>query len=348
MKAAILEAFREPLVIQTVSDPEPADHGAVLRVGANGICRSDWHCWSGHWPKLISLPHVLGHEMAGTVEAVGNSVTRLKVGDRVVVPFSGGDGSCPMCHGGHVNLCDSPVMPGFRSWGAFAEFVSVDHADLNVVPLPDQVSFLAGAGMGCRYMTAFHGIVTRAQVRPGEWVAVFGCGGVGLSAIEIATAAGAYVVGVDVDDAKLELARSIGAVAAINAGDEPRTSRAVREITKGGADVCVDALGIAATCQNAIKSLKKRGRHLQIGMTNGEDGGNLAVPLDLITDKELTLVGSKGMPPQSYPAMLRLVARGRLDPARLVTRTVRIEEAGDVLASMDDFKTLGFTVVDRF
>ncbi len=348
MKAAVLEAFREPLVIREVTDPKPGPYAAVVKVEANGICRSDWHAWAGDWPKSFELPHVLGHEMTGVIEETGPEVTRFRKGDRVIVPFSGGDGTCPQCQAGLPNLCEKPVKPGFASWGGFAQYVAVDQADLNLVTLPEAMSFVAGAGMGCRFMTAFHGLTARAPIGAGDWVAVHGCGGVGLSAIEIATALGANVIGVDIRADKLDLARKLGAVEVVNAGESNNPARAVRELTGGGAHVSVDALGIEATCRNAIKSLRKRGRHVQIGLTTGTDKGDLSLPVDLIVEKEIELVGSFGMPPHNYEGMLRMVAAGRLDPGRLVTRTVPLEETGTVLESMDGYDTLGFTVIDRF
>ena len=243
MKAAVLEAFREPLVVRNVPDPSPAPHGAVVRVSANGICRSDWHGWAGHWPTTFPLPHVLGHEMCGVVEEVGSAVTRHRPGDRVIVPFSGGDGTCAMCTAGLTNLCEDPVVPGFRSWGGFAEYVALDHVDVNLVALPEAIGFVAGAGMGCRFMTSFHGLTDRAAVKPGEWVAVFGCGGIGLSAIEIARALGARPIGIDIGDDKLTLAKELGAEIVIKTGNGVDPAEAVRDATGGGAHVSVDALG---------------------------------------------------------------------------------------------------------
>ncbi|MGI9333891.1 MAG: zinc-dependent alcohol dehydrogenase family protein [Gammaproteobacteria bacterium] len=348
MKAAVLEAFREPLVIRDVPDPQAGARGAVIKVEANGICRSDWHGWVGDWPKAFELPHVLGHEMCGVVESAGPEVKGFESGDRVIVPFSGGDGHCPMCQAGLANICDNPVVPGFRSWGGFAEYVAVDHADYNLVALPESMSYVAAAGMGCRFMTAFHGLTARGSVSAGEWVAVFGCGGVGLSAIEIANALGANVIGVDIGDDKLELARKLGAVVTVNSATSNNASREVRELTGGGAHVSVDALGIEATCVGAIKSLRKRGRHVQIGMTNASAAGSLSLPVDLMIDKEIELYGSKGMPPARYDGLLRMVEAGKLDPGRLVTRTVPLEETSNVLVSMNDYGTLGFTVIDRY
>jgi alcohol dehydrogenase/propanol-preferring alcohol dehydrogenase len=214
--------------------------------------------------------------------------------------------------------------------------------------VPDAVCFVEGGGMGCRFMTAFHGRADRAAVQAGEWVAVHGCGGVGLSAVQIATALGANVIAVDIHPEKLEFAKKLGAVEVVNAEQSNNPAREVRELTGGGAQVSVDALGIEVTCRNAIKSLAKRGRHVQIGLTIGSDAGDLSVPIDLLVMHELQLIGSRGMPVTQYESLLRMVAAGKLEPGSLVTSTVPLEEAGAVLAAMDDYETLGFTVIDRY
>ena len=348
MRAAVLEAYGEPLVLRDVPDPTLTPGGAIVKVEANGICRSDWHAWAGHWDGLFPLPHVLGHEMCGIVEEVGAEVRGFRAGQRVIVPFSSGEGSCPQCQAGRANICDAPVTPGFRSWGGFGQYVHLAHADLNLVALPEAVGFVEGAGMGCRFMTAFHGLTERVAVRPGEWVAVFGCGGVGLSAIEIAAALGAKPIGVDIAADKLALARELGAVETLDASTLEDAPAALKELTGDGVAVSVDALGLEITAQPAIQSLAKRGRHLQIGMTDNSRDGHLALPVDLMIDREIGFFGSKGMPPANYGPMLELVAQGRLKPGRLVTRTVALEEAGQVLAGMDSFLTLGFTVIDRY
>lgn len=348
MKAAVLEEFSEPLVVREVPDPVISDRGALIKVEANGICRSDWHAWKGHWPGLFQLPHVLGHEMAGTVAEIGSTVTRFAVGDRVIVPFSGGDGTCTYCQAGRPNLCDHPVVPGFRSWGAFGEMVAVEHADTNLVPLPDPISFEAAAGMGCRYMTSFHAVTTRAQLKAGDWVVVFGCGGVGLSVIEIAVASGAAVVAVDIDPEKLALAKDLGAAADFDASFSADVTSAIKDLTMGGAHVTFDALGSQVTCVNAIQSLRKGGRHVQIGMSSGPEGGMVALPMDDIVSNEIEILGTQGMPAHAFAPMLQMVATGRLKPDRLVRRTVSVDDAGDVLAAMDRYDTHGFTVINRF
>jgi D-arabinose 1-dehydrogenase-like Zn-dependent alcohol dehydrogenase len=350
MRAAVMEGIRQPLVVRDVPDPTPPANGVVVRVEANGICRSDWHLWTGDWSWFglaLSLPHVLGHEFCGVIDEVGPEVTRWHKGDRVLVPFSQGEGSCEWCRTGHHNICDTMLTPGVVSWGGYGRRAAVPFADVNLVELPESVGFVEAASMGCRYMTSFHGLVDQACVRAGEWVAVHGCGGIGLSAVQIATALGANVIAVDVADDKLAFAKELGAVATVNAkGVDP--AGAIFEITGGGAHVSIDALGIATTCRNSVNSLRKRGRHLQIGLTSSAEQGEVALPIDLIVLKEATIIGSLGMQAPRFGAMLQMVETGKLRPGKLVSRTIPLEEAGAVLASMDKFATVGVTVIDRY
>jgi len=263
------------------------------------------------------------------------------------VPFSMGDGTCEWCRSGHHNICDALLTPGVVSWGGYARRAAVPFADVNLVALPAAVGFVEAASMGCRYMTSFHGVVDQARVEAGEWVAVHGCGGVGLSAVQIATALGANVVAVDVAEEKLAVAKELGAVATVNAAATDAAA-AVVDVTKGGAHVSIDALGIRTTCRNSIHSLRKRGRHLQIGLTSSEDKGEVALPIDVIVLKEVTIIGSLGMQAPRFGAMLRMVESGKLAPGKLVHRKIPLEDAGDVLASMDRFATVGVTVIDRY
>ena len=350
MRAAVMEGVGEPLVVRELPDPECEAHGAIVGVQANGVCRSDWHGWIGDWGWIgleFEFPHVLGHEFCGVVEEVGSEVKRFKQGDRVIVPFSQGEGSCELCLTGHSNICQHGSFPGFSYWGGFGSMTAVPHADVNLVAMPDTMSFVDGAGLGCRYMTAFHGIVDQARVRPGEWVAVHGCGGIGLSAVQIATALGANVIGIDIDPAKLEFAKQLGAAETVLAGNTD-PAEAVHEITKGGAHVSVDGLGIKATCQASIASLRPRGRHLQIGQTGADEQGEIAVPIDVMIAGELVMIASQGMPAVGYGAMLNMIATGKLDPGKLVTRTLPLEETGTVLASMGDFATIGIPVISSY
>jgi D-arabinose 1-dehydrogenase-like Zn-dependent alcohol dehydrogenase len=350
MRAAVMEAVRKPLVIRDMPMPKPDGHGVLLRIEANGICRSDWHTWVGDWDwigAVIELPYVIGHEFAGVIEEVGAHVTRFRKGDRVIVPQAMGEGTCEMCRHGHHNICDAGVFAGWNFWGGFGRYAAVPYADANLIPMPESMGFVEAAGLGCRFGTSFQGIVNQVKVRPGEWVAVHGCGGIGLSAVHIANAIGARVIAVDIDARKLAFAEELGAEATVDAkaGDP---GGQVREITKGGAHVSVDALGIRATCQNAVASLRRRGRHLQAGLTGSDERGEIKLPIDRIVESEISIVGTLSLPAPGYPAMMTMIERGKLAPGKLVTKRVTLEESIDVLASMDRFATLGFVVIDRY
>ena len=264
MKAVVYRAFKAPPEIEQIPDPVPAKGGVVLKVMASGVCRSDWHGWQGHDPD-IELPHVPGHELAGIIEAVGEGVSKWAVGDRVTLPFVGGCGACPQCDSGNQQVCDNQFQPGFTHWGSFAEYVSIHYADVNLVRLPEEMEYSTAASLGCRFATSFRAIVDQGRVSADQWVVVHGCGGVGLSAIMIATALGAKVVAVDIAEDNLALAQSLGAVASVNANSVANVAEAVRELTDGGAHVSLDAIGNAEVCFNSIDSLRKRGRHIQIG-----------------------------------------------------------------------------------
>lgn len=345
MKAILYSSFGQPPRLQDVSDPSPSPGGVVLRVRATGVCRSDWHGWMGHDPD-IQPPHVPGHELAGVVEAVGRDVRNWRVGDRVTLPFVCGCGVCPECASGNQQVCDRQFQPGFTHWGSFAEFVAIDYADTNLVRLPEEIDDVTAAVLGCRFVTAFRAIVDQGRARAGEWVAVHGCGGVGLSAIMIASAMGAQVVAVDVADDKLEFARSIGAAAVVNATQTDDVGEAVRELTGGGAHLSLDALGSPTTCFNSIANLRKRGRHVQVGLLLADES-RPALPMDRVVAHELEIVGSHGIQAHRYPAIFAMIAAGNLRPQQLVGRKIRLAEAAEALVQMDTFSGTGVTVVDR-
>ena len=300
----------------------------------------------GHDPD-IHIPHVPGHELAGVVEAIGKDVRHWNVGDRVTLPFVCGCGKCPQCASGNHQVCDRQFQPGFTHWGSFAEYVAIDYADVNLVRLPDEIDFVTAASLGCRFATSFRAIVEQGKVSAGQWVAVHGCGGVGLSAIMIASAVGANVVGIDIREEKLAFARSIGAAATVNAATTKDVVAAVVDLTGGGAHVSMDALGSPVTCFNSIASLRKRGKHIQVGLMAAEQS-QPAVPMDRIIANELEILGSHGMQAHKYPALLAMIRAGKLAPEKLVGKTISLEEAPDELANMDSFKGTGITIIDRF
>ena len=346
MKALIYRAFSVLPEIEQVPDPVPTDDGVVLKVMASGICRSDWHGWQGNDPD-IKLPHVPGHELSGTIEAVGKDVSRWKAGDRVTVPFVGGCGRCPECHSGNHQVCDHQFQPGFTHWGSFAEYVGIHYADVNLVRLPSDMDFTTAASLGCRFATSFRAVVDQGRVSEGQWVAVHGCGGVGLSAIMIARAFGANVIGVDLAEDKLALARQLGATTTINAASATDVVNGIRDLTGGGAHVSVDAIGSASVCFNSITSLRKRGKHIQVGLMV-DDHRNARVPMDRVLANELEILGSHGMQAHRYAEMLEMITAGKLAPERLIGKTVCLEEAIAELTSMNSFDTNGVAVITAF
>ena len=344
MRAVSYPAYSVAPTLGELPDPSCPDGGVLIRVEATGVCRSDWHAWRGHDP--VPLPIVPGHEFAGTIAAVGAGVTRWRVGDRVTVPFACGCGQCEVCRAGDTHVCPRQTQPGFTGWGSFAELVAVHAADANVVALPEGVDAVAAAALGCRFATAYRAVVAVGRLAAGEWLAVHGCGGVGLSAVQIGVALGARVVGVDLSPQARAAAERLGAVT-VAGGESGEVAAAVAELTGGGAHVSVDAFGSVATMRASVLGLRPRGRHVQVGLLLG-DAADRGVPMGRVIGWELEVLGSHGMPSRDYPEMLALVESGRLDPAALVGRVVALEDAGAALMAMDDpsASTVGMTVVD--
>jgi len=337
------DGFGAPPYVSDVPDPAPTPGGAVIGVEATGLCRSDWHGWMGHDPG-IALPHVPGHELAGVVVDVGTRVTGWQPGDRVTVPFVCACGSCAECTSGNQQVCERQFQPGFTHWGSFAERVAIDHADVNLVPLPDGMDYGSAASLGCRFGTAYRAVRAQGRVAAGEWVAVHGCGGVGLSAVMVAVAAGANVVAIDVAPGALDLARRFGAAATVDAGSAPDVVSAVREATGGGAHLSLDALGSPATLANSVRCLRRRGRHVQVGLLPPKAGA-ATVPMARVIAYELEILGSHGLQAHEYGGLLALVEAGRLRPDLLVTRRISLDEAPSALAAMGEAPGAGVTII---
>ncbi|MDQ0939699.1 zinc-dependent alcohol dehydrogenase family protein [Streptomyces sp. V1I1] len=341
MRAVVFEEFGKPLEVREVPEPVPSRAGSVIRVEATGLCRSDWHGWMGH-DTDITLPHVPGHELSGVIESVGDDVANWLPGDRVTVPFICACGRCAACARGAQQVCERQEQPGFTHWGSFAEYVPVHHADTNLVALPESMSFATAASLGCRFATAFRAVVGQGRVRPGEWVAVHGCGGVGLSAVMIAAACGARVVAVDVSPGALELARTFGAQACVDASAlTGSVADAVREATGGGAHLSLDALGAPVTCVNSVQSLRRQGRHVQVGLLPQ----GVQLPMDRVVSLELEILGSHGMAAHAYPEMMAMVASGALRPDLLVTTAIGLDDVPAALAALGSASGTGVTVI---
>lgn len=345
MKAAYYSKFQGPVTIENLPDPSPIEGSVILKVEATGVCRSDWHGWMGH-DADIDLPHVPGHELAGTVVETGKGISRFKKGDRVTVPFVSGCGKCAQCSSGNQQVCDYQFQPGFTHWGSFAEYVNIHYADSNLVHLPEEVSFETAAGLGCRFITSYRAVVHQGKVSGGQWVAVHGCGGIGLSAIMIAQAMGAQVIAIDIDDQKLAFAKMIGAQHTINAG-KADVIEAVKELSKGGVHLSVDALGSKVTCFNSVANLRKRGKHIQVGLLAGDDYLP-QIPMHLVVANELEIIGSHGMQAHAYPEMMEMIRGEKLQPAKLIGKLISLEEGAALLPEMNEFQGIGVQVINQF
>ena len=346
MKAAYYTSFQHPIAIGNFPDPSCSKDGVIIAVKATGICRSDWHGWMGH-DGDVKLPHVPGHELAGIVVEVGKDVQNWQKGDQVTVPFCCGCGYCPQCATGNQQICDNYFQPGFTAWGSFAEYVHIAYADVNLVRLPEALSFEAAATLGCRFITSYRGIIAQGKLQPGQWVAIHGCGGVGLSALIIAHAIGAKTIAVDISDEKLAFAQSLGADITLNALHTPDIPLAIKEQTKGGVSVSMDALGSAVTCQNSILSLKKRGKHIQIGLMAGKDT-NPSIPMGTIMSNELEILGSHGMQAHQYPEMMELIFAKNIPLEKMIGQRMDLERGVKALMEMGDFQQVGVMVVNAF
>ena len=345
MKAAVFEQFQGPLEIRTVPDPIPRSDAAIIAVRACGICRSDWHGWMGH-DSDVHLPHVPGHELAGEIVAVGDNVRNWKPDQRVTVPFCCGCGSCEQCQQGQQQICDCYTQPGFTQWGAFAEFVEIRHADVNLVQLPEQMEFTTAASLGCRFATAFRAVVVQGRAAGGEWMAVHGCGGAGLSAVMIGKALGLRVIAVDIRHDRLDLATKCGAEQTLD-GQCVQVADAIQEMTGGGVQISIDALGSRETCRNSILSLRKRGRHIQVGLLLGNES-DPAVPMSAVIGRELELLGSHGMQAHQYHRMLQMIAAGLLTPDQLISDRVSLQKGARLLTELAEFPGRGVSVIDSF
>ncbi|WP_422935358.1 zinc-binding dehydrogenase [Sinomonas sp. P47F7] len=341
MRAMVMDQIGGPLEVRDVEEPGVPDGGVVITVVATGLCRSDWHAWAGH--DDIALPHVPGHEFAGIIAEVGPGVTKWSAGDRVTAPFVEGCGACEWCLSGNAQVCPQQQQPGFTHWGSFAERVVVHAADTNLVAIPAGVSFEAAASLGCRFATAYRALTSRARLRAGEWVTVVGAGGVGLSAVMIAKALGGKVIAVDRNATALEAAAQLGAdhVLLADGSDIPAQVHALT----GGAHVAVDAVGSEQTSADAILSLRRRGRHVQIGLLPPVEG-HPRVPMSRVIAWELDVFGSHGMAAADYPDMLALIETGVFEPQSLIERVIGLEEAASLLPRFDGASVAGMTMID--
>jgi len=343
MRAAVMVEYNADLEIQDVPDPDCPEDGVVLKTLACGVCRSDWHGWRGEHPR-VKPPQIPGHEYCGEVIAAGPQA-KFQLGDKLIAPFILSCGTCPACRAGEQNVCGDQLLPGFIQPGAFAEYIAVPR-DHNLSVLPEDMSPTMAAGLGCRVTTAWHALTGRANLHPGEWLAVHGTGGIGLSAMLLGKALGARVVVVDIVDEKLNHARQLGADAAVNASDG-KAAEAIKDITGGGAHVSIEALGAEVTANASLECLRPLGRHVQVGMPVGHTA-RMEINMSAVYLGNLALYGSRGMPARAYPPLFSLIRSGAVDLSPLIGREIGLAEASAELAAFNGPTPPGVAVITRF
>jgi len=345
MRVAQFDAFGSPLYIAQRELPKSRPHGVVIKVEATGLCRSDWHGWQGHDSDITELPHVPGHEFAGVISEVGSEVKNWKVGDRVTVPFVCGCGECVDCLTGNAQVCLYQWQPGFNGPGSFAEYVRIPQADFNVVALPDSMSFETAAALGCRFATSYRAVIQVGKVQSGETVAVFGCGGVGLAAIMIAKSRGAIVIGIDTSNGARDRARLAGADYVLDS-DHDDVVKDIKKLVPAGADLTVDAFGSVQTSRLAVESLRRLGRHVQVGLLPpAQIGDHATIPMHIVIGRELSIMGSHGMAAASYPEMFADITSGQLRPDTLVERMISLDEVPAALEQLGKNPLPGITII---
>lgn len=351
MKAAVYRSFSGPIIIEDIPQPKAPPSGVVIEVKATGVCRSDWHGWRGHDSDIADhgLPFVPGHEVSGVIVEVGSEVTKFKLGDRAAVPFILSCGHCRMCSTyNRPTTCEKQEQPGFTMYGSFAEYLALPRAERNLSKIPDRVSFVEAAALGCRFTTAYRAVVQQGGLKASDTVAVFGCGGLGLSCVMIASAFGVkQIIAVDVTADALEKALTVGATDIVN-GKTDVVQKRVLELTNGlGADLTLDAAGFKATCEDAISCTRRGGgRIIQVGLPIGDQ--KPIVPMGMVAGKELEIKGSHGCDAQDMPKILELVECGKLDPKKLIEREVTLEQGIKALMEMDSKSPIGMVMITQF
>lgn len=339
MKAAVFHGPGVGLKIEDIPDPRIGPGEILVKVAACGVCHTDLHYLEHGVPTFKKPPLVLGHEASGVVAECGPGVTHVKTGQRVLIPAVLTCGQCGFCRVGRENICANMRMLGNHLDGAYAERVAVPAKD--VLSLPEAIPLHEAAIIADAISTPYHAVKNRACVQPGDTVVVFGCGGVGINAVQLAAAAGGYVIAVDVADRKLEWARQFGAAATINGAAVERVSKEVKKLTCGGADIVMEVIGNPRTIEEAFECVRIGGRLVVVGYTNEA----VSLVAGKIMFKEIEVRGSLGCRPIDYVPLIRMIEQGRIDLKRQVTHSFKLEEIGKAFEAMKEGTSLRSIVV---
>ncbi len=336
MKAAIFNGPKKPLAIEDVPAPEPKTGEILVKVAACGVCHTDLHYIDHGVPTFKKPPMILGHEPAGHVAGMGEGTAGFKEGDRVLLPAVLSCGSCFYCRTGRENICESMIMLGNNVDGAYAEFVTIPAKDAFI--LPEEIPVEEGCIIADAISTPFHAVKNRAQVRPGDSVVIFGCGGVGINLIQVAKASGARVMAVDINPVKLKWAKEFGADEILDPG-KVELAKEIRKLTGRGADIAIEAIGNPDTIQQAFKVLRTGGRLVVLGYTHLD----VALNGGRIMYREMDIVGSLGCRPVDYPRIIEMARVGSIKVKELVTHRFDlgdINKAFDTLRSGDTLRSI--------
>jgi alcohol dehydrogenase len=350
MQAAVYHEFGGPIRVETIPLPICPHDGVIIRIKAVGVCRSDWHGWKGHDSDIIhhGLPFVPGHEVSGIITQVGNNVSSFQIGDRVAVPFILSCGDCSYCQRNRPTVCTEQKQPGFTQYGGFAEYLALPRAERNLAHIPSNVSFQQAAALGCRFTTAYRAVLQQGRLSANDTIAIFGCGGLGLSCIMLAVAQGCkIIIAVDVTENALKKAKQLGATHTLNTRnmDAPFLRQMMEEIVDDGVDVSIEASGFVSACESAIRCTRRGGRMVQVGLVSS---GKPNVPMDMIAAKEIEIIGSHGFAADDLPALLDMVCHNLINPAILIEREVTLDDGAKAIEAMDHSSPLGITMVTKF
>ncbi len=323
MKAAIFRSSGEPLTIEETPKPEPGPGEMVLRVVACGVCHTDLHYTDHNVPTFKKPPIVLGHEISGIVDETGPGVDGWKKGDRVLLPAVVTCGECELCRAGRENICLNMIMWGNHADGGYAEYVKAPAKD--AVRIPGSLDLEASCIIADALSTPYHAVANRARVKKGELVAVFGCGGVGINAVQFASAAGARVFAVDKDEEKLELARSFGASEVVVGSED--LPKQLKKMTSGGVDVAIECIGNPDTVRQGLASIRRGGRVCVVGFCDRPAEVNVG----RIMFFEQQLIGSLGCRPADYDVIVKMVEAGTIKLSPLVTGRFPLDGVNDAL-----------------
>jgi len=339
MKAAVFYGSEGGLKIEDVPVPKISDDEILVKVAACGVCHTDLHYIEHGVATFKKPPVVLGHEASGVVEEVGSSATRLAKGQRVLIPAVLTCGACRYCRMGRENICSNMKMLGNHIDGAYAEYVAVPAKD--VLNLPESIPLTEACIIADAISTPYHAVKNRARVKPGDTVVVIGCGGVGINAVQLASAAGGYVIAVDVNERKLNWAMEFGAAETINASKVDRVSKEVKKRTGGGADIAMEVIGNPRTIEEAFESVRIGGRVCVVGYTHEA----ISVVAGKIMFKEMEIVGSLGCRPLDYVPLIRMVEQGKVELKRLVTHRFALKDLSKAFEVMKEGVSLRSIVI---